>query len=57
MKRISLEEFIEERIKENSHLFTSDEMEFMMKNKRCMYKVYLLGAINSRDCFQNDQFL
>lgn len=57
MKRTYWEDFIEERIKENSHLFTLEELEFMSKNRRCIDKVYLLGAINSRDCFKNSQFL
>ncbi len=56
MKRAYLEDFIEERIEENSHLFTLEELAFISKNRKCIDKVYLLGAINSRDCFKNSQF-
>ncbi len=52
MKSIFLENFIEERIEENKNLFTKEEIEFMKNNKECLHKVYLLGAINGRDCYK-----
>lgn len=57
MKRESLGDFIEDRVNENRHLFSLEELEFMNKNRRCIDKIYLLGAINSRDCFKNSQSL
>ncbi len=57
MKSISLEDFIKERIQENKKLFTREEMEFMKNNKECLHKVYLLGAINGRDCYKKDILL
>lgn len=57
MKSIFLENFIEERIEENKNLFTKEEIEFMKNNKECLHKVYLLGAINSRDCYKKDILL
>ena len=57
MKSISLENFIEERIKENRKLFTKKEIEYMEKNKKCLTKVYLLGAINCRNCYKKDRLV
>lgn len=52
MKSIMLEEFIKERIKENKELFSIEELQFIKKNRKCIDKIYLLGAINSRDCYK-----
>lgn len=52
MKSISLENFIAERIEENKSLFTREELKFIETNKKCLDKMYLLGAMNSKDCYK-----
>ena len=55
MKKISLENFIEERIAENRNLFTKEELKIIKKHPKCIRKIYLLGAMNGRTCYhQND---
>ncbi len=56
MKSFALEKFIDERLEENKYLFTKEELEEIKKHKKCFHKVYLLGAINGRDCYKNDVF-
>lgn len=52
MESITLKSFVEDRITENKELFTIEELQFISKNRRCVNKIYLLGAINTRDCYQ-----
>lgn len=54
MKKVTLEKFIEERIKENKGLFTVEEMICIEKNKGCINKIYLLGAKNSKETFEKE---
>lgn len=56
MKNVSLENFVEERINENRTLFTIEEIEFIENHRKCVDKVYLLGATNARDCYKNNNF-
>lgn len=57
MRKICLTDFIEERIKENRDLFTKEELMLINENRKCVNKVYLLGAINSKDCYDKEHFL
>lgn len=50
MESITLDSFIEERIKENKKLFTMEELQFIKMNQKCASKIYLLGAMNCKDC-------
>ncbi len=54
MESITLEKFIDERIQENKESFSQEEMEWIEKNKKCMKKIYLLGAINALDSYFKD---
>lgn len=56
MKSVSLKKFIDERIKENRELFTMEEIQCIKRHRECMYKMYMLGAMNSRNCFKEDKF-
>lgn len=56
MESITLEEFVRERIEENKELFTKEEMNWMKENKSCINKVYLLGVMNTKKCYENDEF-
>lgn len=53
MKKITLEKFIEERIQENEELFTRQEVQYIKRNKECINKIYLLGAKNGKETFEN----
>lgn len=55
MKDITLNNFVEERIKENENLFTTEEVECIKNHKECINKIYLLGAIDFRECYKNDK--
>ena len=52
MKDVVLNEFIKERIEENKELFTKDEIQCIINNNECINKIYVLGFINSRDCYK-----
>lgn len=56
MEKMSLTDFIGERIEENRDLFTGEELTLMKENRKCMDKVYLLGAINCKDCYDQEHF-
>lgn len=51
MKNVTLDGFIEDRIKENEKLFTKEELEDMNGNKECIKKIYLLGFIHAKECY------
>lgn len=48
---INVEKFIQERIEENKNLFTNNEIKTIEQNKIITKKIYLLGFVNSKDCF------
>lgn len=48
----NLEEFIKERIEENKLLFSKKEMKCIKQEFNIIKKIYLLGFINSKDCFK-----
>jgi len=52
MKEVMLKDFIRERIEENSNLFTAKEIEYINVNRECINKIYLLGFINSSECYK-----
>lgn len=54
MGKMFLTDFIEERIEENRDLFTTEELLLIKENRKCINKVYLLGAINSKDCYNKE---
>lgn len=49
----NVEKFIKERIMENKKLFNKDEIDFIRKHENLMKKIYLLGFINSKECYKN----
>ncbi len=51
MKNVTLDRFIEDRIKENEKLFTKEELEDMSHNKGYVKKIYLLGLIHGKECY------
>lgn len=57
MKKVVLNHFIKERIEENRELFTKEELEVIEKNEKCINKIYLLGAVNTKNCYEFDWFL
>lgn len=56
MESITLESYIAERIKENKELFTKEELQWIRDNKKGTRKIYLLGAINSKECYEDKNF-
>ena len=56
MESITLESYIAERIKENKELFTKEELQWIRDNKKWTRKIYLLGAINSKECYEDKNF-
>lgn len=56
MESITLESYIAERIKENKELFTKEELQWIRENKKGTHKIYLLGAINSKACYDNKNY-
>ena len=51
-KKINVESFVSERLKENENLFTEEELKNINMNKECAKKIYLLGFINARNCYK-----
>lgn len=49
-----MEEWIEERIKENVELFSKEELKIVKSNFKLMKKVYLMGLINGREIYKNN---
>lgn len=47
-KRIDLEKFIEERIKENKDLFTKEEKKIILLNNTLISKLYLIGLLDGK---------
>lgn len=56
MKNVTLGNFVEERINENKGLFTEKELNFINNNKDCINKIYLLGSLNSIQCYKDNKF-
>ncbi len=56
MESITLKDFIKRRVEENHDLFTEEELQLIMGNMDCFGKVYLLGAVNSKDCYEKNDF-
>ncbi len=46
-----VEKFIMERIGENIKLFNNDEIKIIKNNKEIIKKIYLLGFINAKNCY------
>lgn len=44
---MDIKEFIERRIKENKHLFESEELKLIYQNATLIKKIYLLGGMDS----------
>lgn len=51
MKNVTLDCFMEDRMKENKNLFTKEELECIKYNKECAKKIYLLGFIHAKECY------
>ena len=56
MESITLKEFVKKRVEENKDLFTAEEMKLITENMDCFYKAYLLGAVNSKECYEKGDF-
>ena len=56
MESITLESYIAERIKENKELFTKEELQWIRENRKGTCKIYLLGAVNGKDCYEDKDF-
>lgn len=52
MKKITLDKFIEKRVKENKKLFTKEEWKIIKSYPKIVKKVYLLGFINAKQCYE-----
>ncbi len=52
MKDIRLDDFIKDRIQENKDLFTKEELEMIKNQKECVKKIYLLGFIHGKGCYE-----
>lgn len=52
MKKITLDKFIEKRVKENKKMFTKEEFEFIKSYPQIVKKVYLLGFVNAKECYE-----
>ena len=50
-----IREFINERIKTNKELFTDEEIKFIRDNEEYVYKIYLLGFIDAKDCYDTSE--
>ena len=50
-----IREFINERIKTNKELFTDEEIKFIKDNEEYVYKIYLLGFIDAKDCYDTSE--
>ena len=45
-KKINVESFVSERLKENENLFTEEELEIIKSNNVLIEKVYALGMLD-----------
>lgn len=54
MKDITLSKFFNERIQKNSFLFTKEELKYISSHRKCVEKIYLLGLIDSKECYEDD---
>lgn len=52
MENVTLDCFIEDRTEENKNLFTREELECIKYNKECIKKIYLLGFIDAKGCYE-----
>ena len=55
MKKKTLNTFIQKRIQENKTLFTTKELEYIKYNKKCIKKIYLLGFLDAKKCYEKDE--
>lgn len=55
MKDVTLDSFIEDRMKENGRLFTIGELECIRNNKECVKKIYMLGFIHAKECYEKQE--
>lgn len=51
-KKTKITNFIQSRILENQKLFTYEELNLINKNKNCVKKLYLLGFLDSKNCYE-----
>lgn len=51
-KKTKITNFIQSRILENQKLFTYEELDLINKNKNCVKKLYLLGFLDSKNCYE-----
>lgn len=54
MKKITLDKFVEKRVKENKKLFTKKEWKIVKSNLKIVKKIYLLGFINAKQCYEKN---
>ncbi len=52
VKNDVLGKFIKERVEENKNLFVDREIEIIKNNNSLIRKLYLLGFVNSRECYK-----
>ncbi|MCI8636970.1 MAG: hypothetical protein HFJ36_03845 [Clostridia bacterium] len=52
MKKITLDKFVEKRLKENKKKFTKEEWEIIKDYPQMVKKIYLLGFINAKECYE-----
>ena len=52
MKKITLDKFVEKRLKENKKKFTKEEWEIIKDYPQIVKKIYLLGFINAKECYE-----
>ena len=49
---LNVEKFIKQRIEENELLFSKKEIKHIKQEFNIIKKIYLLGFINSKDCYK-----
>lgn len=52
MKNETLNDLVEKRLQENTTLFTNRELAYIQQNRNCIKKVYLLGFIDAKQCYE-----
>ena len=52
-QRITLEEIVREKIKENEQLFSEEELNIINHNLKMTKKIYLLAIINGKQIYGN----
>ena len=54
MKKITLDKFVEKRLKENKKKFTKEEWEIIKDYPQMVKKIYLLGFINEKNVMKKE---